>query len=147
MSTFAEKMVDFEIAVRLCLQNLQCFISRTDPLASAGRKRTSPCQDSLQAGCRPRTNVRPRRVHPQAFGPAFDHLTQPKILPHTREPQFQHSQEHREEDIQLQSDGVGIDHDHGWSASLHCPLLLPGRQERYFIIFTRARLEFEDIVG
>lgn len=58
MSTFAEKIVDFEIAVRLLPTSTlsRCGDQTTDHSAGGKRRaRTTP----LEAGLHPRTNVRP----------------------------------------------------------------------------------------
>jgi hypothetical protein len=83
MSTFAEKMVDFEIAVSLAL--LSHLIQCADLPCFPGRKRR-PRPAALKAGRQPRTDLRPRRIAPQALRPALDYLPQPEILPHAREP-------------------------------------------------------------
>lgn len=50
MSTFAEKLVDFEIAVRTILSLLSSLHLLVLTLfAHPGRERSGPCQDSLQA--------------------------------------------------------------------------------------------------
>lgn len=90
-----------------------------------GRER-GPRQPAFQAGLFPRTDLRPRGGCLQALRPALCHLEEPKVLPHSREPQLQHGQEHREAHHQLQSDPVRPDHCHGRSAGLHCQILLPG---------------------
>ena len=112
-------------------------------LTATGRERISPRRHPLQARLLPRTDHRPRGIHPQALRAAVHHLAQPEVLPHAREPQLQHCQEHREAHLQLQPYGGGVDARHGRAAGRRCALLLPGREERYFInlpLSTHVRL-------
>jgi hypothetical protein len=103
-------------------------------LYPAGRKRSRPRHHPLEARLLTRANHRARRIHPQALRAAVHHLAQPEVLPHAREPQLQHRQEHREAHLQLQPDGGWVDARHGRAAGRRRALLLPGREERYFII-------------
>ncbi len=130
MSTFAEKMVDFEIAVRGLPTCTPSFTNQSLILAvRTGRERNrSPA--ALQAGLPPRANLRPRGIRAQALGPALHHLAQPEVLPHAREPQFQHGQVDGAAHLQFQPHGGRPHGHHGGAAGLHRTLLFPGREER-----------------
>ena len=154
MSTFAEKMVDFEIAVcthatpitsLLCgaadavgeVSEIQSLISPPSP----GRKRSRARHHPVQTRLVPRANFRPRRIHPQTLRPVVHHLAQPEILPHAREPQLQHGQEHRGPHLHLLAHGERADLDHGRAAGVHRQVLLSGGEERYFMISWRVGIE------
>jgi hypothetical protein len=138
MSTFAEKLVDFEIAVRpphaISAFNPSTVGSHTN-VTELGRERSSPRRHSLQARLLPRTNYRSRRKHPQALRATVHHLPQPEVLPHAREPQLQHRQEHREARPQFLAHGGWSHGCHGGPAGRGCEVLFPGREERYLISF------------
>ncbi len=109
MSTFADKMVDFEIAVRPPLTHPLYFLlpfekkiltNTNHPLSKTGRKRTkSPTP--LQARNLPRTNNRTRRIHPQTLRPALHDKPQPEIFPNEGKQKFQYGEEYGEENIQF----------------------------------------------
>jgi hypothetical protein len=85
MSTFAEKMVDFEIAVRPPSQTP--LNPQLTPSLSLGGERTThhpPPKTRHDA----RTNLRARRIHLQDLRPTLNYKPQPKILPHAGEPEF-----------------------------------------------------------
>lgn len=150
MSTFAEKMVDFEIAVcdtfffnylsiyyysfirQLILSTCTNHLSSSS--MDTGRKRSPPRRHPLEARLLARADVGAGGVDPQALGPAVDHLAQPKVLSHAREPQLQHRQEHREAHLQLFPHGEWPHGHHGGAAGVYCPVLLPGREKRYIMI-------------
>jgi hypothetical protein len=136
MSTFAEKMVDFEIAVSLYGGwGRRGGTMETMPLTHlTGRKRSCARNHPLEARFLARTNHRPRRVHPQALRPAVHNLPQPEILPHAREPKLQHGQEHGRPHLHIQLDGEWPYSYHGGTPGLHRQVLLPGRKERYIMI-------------
>lgn len=91
MSTFAEKMVDFEIAVR---QPAEKSITRslTRPRANdkrhlanwvgTGRERAAR-PTPLPPGRQPRADHQPRGIDLQAVRTTLDHLSEPEVLPHT----------------------------------------------------------------
>jgi hypothetical protein len=97
MSTFAEKMVDFEIAVSVLPPtgvdevHYTAYVAQREQLvlmfAPTGRKRVSR-RAPLQARLFPRTDVRPRRIPSQALRSALNYFPQPEILPYARESQF-----------------------------------------------------------
>lgn len=99
MSTFAEKMVDFEIAVRLPFPPLppnlvsalfyRPPVSATTPFKhpsyssshTTGRKR-DPRSITQQTRHLARTDFGAGRIHLQSFGPAINHQSQSKVLSH-----------------------------------------------------------------
>jgi hypothetical protein len=94
MSTFADKTVDFEIAVRLTM-----FPNPVLTWNSGRERRASrtPHKARLHAG----SDLCPRRVHPQAVHATIHHQPQPKVLPDAGKPKLQHSQEHGASHFQL----------------------------------------------
>jgi hypothetical protein len=77
MSTFAEKFVDFEIAV-----GEQELIEQGCELTdSLGRERVA-CTTPFQARHVARADVGPRRVYLQNLWATLHHLPKPKVLPH-----------------------------------------------------------------
>lgn len=147
MSTFAEKMVDFEIAVRVCVSPPLPIISQKpasgtrDSLligSATGRERTA-CPTSLSPGRQPRANHQPRGIHLQTVRAALDRFTKPEVLPHAREPQFQYRAQHRAPDLQFQHNRVFDDDIDGRAAGLRGAVLFPGRSEGYVLQAYRVR--------
>ena len=152
MSTFAEKVVDFEITVCLLRfpflslshhayllgsTNLMCCpFSFPFSIRSAfalyahyegypGRKRSSrPAAE--QTRHLSRTDFGPGRIHLQSVRAAVDHQPKPEILPHAREPQLQHGQEHGEPDLPIQRGRERADGLYGRVAGLYRAVLFPG---------------------
>ena len=110
MSTFADKFVDFEIAVCISrflnhtpshpislffpLFGLSMIISNLQEISvlmpspiPPGRKRSTG-RAAVQARHVTRADVGAGRVHLQAVRPALDNQPQPKVLSHAREPQL-----------------------------------------------------------
>ena len=81
MSTFAEKLVDFEIAVRIPDAVHTCP-PQSATLTPLGRKRSPPRRHPLKTRVLPRTNHCPRGIHPQAVRTVVHHLPQPEVLPY-----------------------------------------------------------------
>ena len=115
MSTFAEKLVDFEIAVRSThflvpkqplsvTANITAMLRPTSvypidsieiypltpTLSTPGRKRITLRPPPLQTRHLPRTNLRSRRIHHESLPRPLHYQPEPEILPHSREPKFQH---------------------------------------------------------
>jgi hypothetical protein len=101
MSTFADKMVDFEIAV--CFHGLQCAAAVFDFL-DTGRRRVEIGAPPSKGRLFPRTTLRPRGPDLQGQRTIEHCQSHAEILPNPREPQLQYGQEHRTENLQLQSD-------------------------------------------
>lgn len=97
----------------------------TSPRSCLGRER-SASRPAFQEGNLSRTDYLTRGVRHQDFQSIVDHVPQSKVLPHAREPQLQHRQEHREEDRQFQLGAVRLDHLHGCSSGVCRALLLSG---------------------
>ena len=116
MSTFAEKMVDFEIAVRpgpspsfSCTRDHIPSLPRypvqppgqAKKIILSGRKRIPLRPTPRQTRHLARTNLRSRRIHPENQRPPLHHQPQPEILSNARESQLQYSQKHGRENIQF----------------------------------------------
>lgn len=102
MSTFAEKLVDFEIAVHPpAYPTKNSKESQALIYSQIGRKRTKS-RTTLPTRRKPRTSQRRRRIHHKSVSPLVYHLAKPEILPYAREPKFQHCAQHRETDFQFQ---------------------------------------------
>ena len=150
MSTFTDKMVDFEIAVcqpltpflhsklatfwavklaQHTLSSTAIFDMIISNRVSTGRKRT-PHHPPHKARNHSRTNERGRRRHLQALELPFHHQSHAEVLPNKRKPELQHGQEYREADIQFFDHGVGYDGCHGRVASFHRAVLFPRCKER-----------------
>jgi hypothetical protein len=101
MSTFADKMVDFEVAV--CSGNRR-DMNTADRDDSAGRRRIQIRSPPSKGRLLTRTTFRVGRYDLQDQW-AIEHGQQDaEIFPHTREPQLQHGSEYGAEDIQFQFD-------------------------------------------
>lgn len=102
MSTFAEKLVDFEIAVHPPVHQLvYCRCSKNSAAnfnRKTGRKRAKS-RTSIPPRRKPRTSHRGRRIHHKGVPPLVNHLAKPEILPYAREPELQHCAQHRETDF------------------------------------------------
>jgi hypothetical protein len=99
MSTFADKMVDFEVAV--CYGNSR-DLAIADHMCSTGRRRIQIRSSPSESWLLTRTTFSVGRYDLQDQW-AIEHGQQDaKIFPHTREPQLQHGSEYGAEDIQFQ---------------------------------------------
>lgn len=104
---------------------------RTDTQPSRiGRERIPRRRPPLQARHLPRTNHRPRRIHLQSLQLTVHHQPQPEVFPNAREPQHEHGEEHRGEDLQFLARGERVDGLYGGAAGLCGAVLLSGREER-----------------
>jgi hypothetical protein len=116
MSTFAEKLVDFEIAVWPSTSSVFSQTPGAPPpafpfafpwlrvtdinnlLGIVGRKRTKG-EASLPPRRLARASICRRGVHSQDLRAVGYNQQKPKVLPHARESEFQHRSKYREKDL------------------------------------------------
>ena len=166
--TASDKMVDFEIAVRghLCpdlwTSSSPLFVylpssammpnNQTQPaltrLSTTGRRRIPLRAPPPKTRHDARTDLGARRHHLQSQQPAQHHQPHAKILPHKREPEFQHRPEHGAEDLQFQSGGSRHDGRNGGFAGPGRQVLFPGREEGLRMIdFKKTSVAFSALRG
>ena len=97
VSTFSDKIVDFEITVRTPTHQI---LKNTPNSSTAGRERT-PRQPPPKSRRLARPNVRRRRDGPQTVWTNLDVDTAAEVLQDEGEPEFQHGAEYGEADFQL----------------------------------------------
>lgn len=148
ISTFAEKMVDFEIAVRATLPlrshdpwRVDCVDVYANSSASqrgsadiqvisAGRERVPRRPTSQQTRQLPRADISARGIHPQSIPRPINDQSESEILPYARKPEYEHSEEHGGSNIQFQRGRERFDDRNGRAAGVHRPILFPRCKKR-----------------